>query len=488
MNEQPKRSPRSLSRRGFLLGAGVGLAAGVPGGILGWNALKKHGYLPDAKVESTLKTADSRFTMPGLYPGRVVEVHHPRSVSDEHRIDRPTIKEMIDRGMCELTGADHSSEAFKQFFNKEDVIGIKLNPVGRHNNRRDLPESISNKEVVLEIVRNLREIGVPGKNIVLFERYATEFVQAGYTSLLSERGMEGVRWCASAAAYNDQQVAINGIENPDAHSPELLHHVVGYDPDSFVHMGFASDDHSRNDDRRFRSHLSAIVTRMVDKIITIPVLKDHRSAGVTLSLKNMSHGMNNNVARSHLSGIAHGQPDSKAYSIVGPNQCNTFIPAAVNQPLLKQKATLHILDGLIGVYEGGPGNWNKSWGTWRHKSLFFATDPVALDHIGWDIIDAKRLQVGLPRVGEMGKHLFTNERRAAMAMANFAGTNFANAMPLYMSEAFVRGAGDSESFDRRTPEHIILAGLIGLGVYDLKRPEGAPADTPTICYQRIKLG
>ena len=35
---------------------------------------------------------------------------------------------------------------------------------------------------------------------------------------------------------------------------------------------------------------------MVDKIVTLPVLKDHRSAGVTLSLKNMSHGMNNNVS------------------------------------------------------------------------------------------------------------------------------------------------------------------------------------------------
>src|SRR5213078_3263313 len=138
-------------------------------------------------------------------------------------------------------------------------------------------------------------------------------------------------------------------------------------------------------DRRFRSHLSNIVTRMVNKIITIPCLKDHRSAGVTLSIKNMSHGMNNNVARSHLAGLYRlGNHTS------GPNQCNTFIPAAVLQPALRQKATLHILDGLIGVYEGGPGAWNRTWATWRHKGLFFATDPVALDLVGWDVIDAKR--------------------------------------------------------------------------------------------------
>src|ERR1700676_3470358 len=100
-----------------------------------------------------------------------------------------------------------------------------------------------------------------------------------------------------------------------------------------------------------------MVTRMVDQIITLPVLKDHRSAGVTLSLKNMSHGMNNICARSHLERIAYGLSGPARF--MGPNQCNTFIPQAASQTALRQKATLHILDGLIGVYEGGPKNWNK---------------------------------------------------------------------------------------------------------------------------------
>src|SRR5207248_1198708 len=120
-------------------------------------------------------------------------------------------------------------------------------------------------------------------------------------------------------------------------------------PDVFVNMGFASTAHDGKDDRRFRSHVSAIVTRLVDKFVTIPVLKDHRSAGVTLALKNMSHGMNNNVARSHIGGIKRGN------HVSGPNQCNTFIPTCVSQTVIRQKATLHIMDGLIGVYEGGPG-------------------------------------------------------------------------------------------------------------------------------------
>jgi len=42
---------------------------------------------------------------------------------------------------------------------------------------------------------------------------------------------------------------------------------------------------------------------------------------------------------------------------------------------------------------------------------------------------------------------------------------------------FVRGAGDSEVFDRRTPEHVILAAMIGLGEFDLNK----------ITYRRVTL-
>ena len=146
---------------------------------------------------------------------------------------------------------------------------------------------------------------------------------------------------------------------------------------------------SARDDRRFRSHLSLIVTRMVNKIITLPVLKDHRSAGVTLALKNMSHGMNNNVSRSHIGGLYRlGGATS------GPNQCNTFIPTAVAQRPLMEKATLHILDGLIGVYEGGPGNWNRSLGHLAAQVAVLRHRPRRDGHVGWDIIDQKRAEVG----------------------------------------------------------------------------------------------
>jgi uncharacterized protein (DUF362 family) len=367
--------------------------------------------------------------MPGPFRGRVVEVTHPGSVTADNQIRPDAVHAMMNRGMTELTGAEHPADAWRRFFEKDDVVGIKVNPVGYSRNARAVG-SISSPAVLLDVVANLKEIGVKSRNIIVFERYANEFREAGYEQVMTERVMDGVRWYASGSGYDPGQLDITGFDSRAMkrdHDP----HVVGYDPDAFVYMGFSERGYDA-DERRFRSHLSVIVTRMVDKFITIPVLKDHRSAGVTLALKNLSHGLNNNVARSHLGTVYRlGKASS------GPNQCNTFIPLAAGQAAIRQKAVLHILDGLIGVYEGGPGCWNNTWATWRRQSLFFATDPVAMDHVGWDIIDAKRAEEGWLPVARMGQVLDQK----------------------------------GEQFDRRQPEHIILAGTIGLGEFDAGKIE-----------------
>src|SRR5262249_28047309 len=138
-----------------------------------------------------------------------------------------------------------------------------------------------------------------------------------------------------------------------------------------------------------RSHLSNIVSLQVTKVVNVAALKDHASAGITMALKNMSHGFSNNVSRSHL------DADS--------NWCDTFIPTVVSMKKIRQKVVLHIGDGLIGTYDGGPGIWNPHFRTWDYRSLFFATDPVAMDRIGWTVLDAKRASVGLPPLAETGK-------------------------------------------------------------------------------------
>src|ERR1700733_15812308 len=116
---------------------------------------------------------------------------------------------------------------------------------------------------------------------------------------------------------------------------------------NLVHKGY-----DPKDDRNLRSHLGLVVTRRVNKLVMLPVVKDHGSAGVTGALKNMSHGLVNNVARSH------STPDT--------NACNQFIPQVVAHPILRKKCVLQIMDGIRAVYQGGPfaleANRNKRGG------------------------------------------------------------------------------------------------------------------------------
>jgi hypothetical protein len=139
----------------------------------------------------------------------------------------------------------------------------------------------------------------------------------------------------------------------------------------------------------------------------------------------MSHGLVNNVARSHSS------PDT--------NVCNQFIPQVVSHPIIRNKCVLQILDGIKGVFQKGPFGNNPAF-VWEYNALFFATDPVALDHVEWRIIDAKRKEEKLPPVAATGKSALD---------------------PL-----------GTEGFDIRQPQHIALAGNLGLGYFDFDSPLG----------------
>lgn len=458
---------RGITRRGFLLGAAVGAGVAAP---LAWFGAK---HLPHLFHARSPRPTDLKLAMPGPHPGRVVEVHHPRSLTapraPQTRRDnrQELIDRMLDQGIVKLTDGDRTDplESWKKFFARDDVVGIKVNPVGmKANGNGDVVESISSPEIVLALVDRLKQIGIEPRNIIIFERYALEFLRAGYGEMMKANSMDGVRWFASAMEYTDTQLDIEGFDRKrDQFAHEVVKHVAGYDPDVFTVMGFCAPAHDPKDDRRFRSHLSTIVTKMVSKIITIPCLKDHRSAGVTLALKNLSHGMNSNVARSHVADVEYG---FRGQSVLGPNQCNTFIPQAVSQQPLRQKATLHILDGLVGVYEGGPGPWNRTWGTWEQNSLFFATDPVAMDHVGWDIIDRKRAELNWPPVADMGLTHLQRDVHARSELAALGAGNAFGQATLHASAKHFRDGRRSEAFDLRTPQHVCLAGHLGLGVFD----------------------
>ncbi len=347
----------------------------------------------------------SKWAVPGLYPGRVIEVRDPRMIHDGKK-DAQAIQSAMDRGIKALTGATDAVEGWRHFFEPGDVVGIKVVPNGQ-------PFAHSSFEIVLETIAKLIACGVKPRDIFVYDRYRGEFMQAGYHKILPA----DIRW---------------GGLDPDGNQTKLdfpsfaADPIAGFDHEAFVWMDLVPYGDDPKDDRLYRSHLGKLVAQTVNKIVAIPVLKDHGSAGVTGALKNMSHGSVNNVARSHQTPFT--------------NVCNQFIPTMVSHPIIRDKFVLQIMDGIRGVYQGGPFSWEGGKYTWEYNSVFFATDPVALDRIEWDIVDAKRKQEGLPPVAASGKVALDPLKK--------------------------------EGFDVRQPQHIALAGALGLGRFDLKSNKG----------------
>jgi len=124
------------------------------------------------------------------------------------------------------------------------------------------------------------------------------------------------------------------------------------------------------------SYFTKIITREVDKIINIPILKN-AGGSITNAMKNLAFGSVSNTGRLHTS----------LWNDTCAEVC-AFAP-------LRDKVVLNISDGLRGCFNGGPGA-NAQF-ICNYNSLLVSSDPVAMDRIGYDIIAEKRIAEGIQK-------------------------------------------------------------------------------------------
>jgi hypothetical protein len=139
-------------------------------------------------------------------------------------------------------------------------------------------------------------------------------------------------------------------------------------------------------------------------------------------LKNIAYGDFSNVARSHRN------EKTNTFSFIGT--------LATVEPL-RSITTLQVMDGLRGVWHGGPFSPTRKF-RFYPKQMMFGTDPVAIDRLLLDVIDNKRKSEGANSVWDR-----THVKPG-------------------------RGYGDDPNIQRfiREPGHIEYCSKLGLGVYD----------------------
>ena len=312
---------------------------------------------PATNVADALKYERTEFSMPGKYPAKVVKVRHENSIVD-NKIGYDAAYDMLEKGMLELTGELSLKEAWLQFVNVNDRIGLKVNPVAG-------PTLTTSIEVTQAIVKQLEEAGVPKSNIIIWDRRKEQLTEAGFTAEafpgIKIVGTEGPGENGEMYDENDKLYAERMVDTTWYYWADVDGE---YDAETLPYMVNGGK----------YSYFTKIVTQMVDKIINVPILKNAGSS-ITLCLKNLAYGSISNTGRLHKMLWSDTIADVCAF------------------PPLRDKVVLNIVDGIKGCFNGGPGA-NPQFFT-NYKTMLIGTDPVAVDRIGFNIVTKKRIDEGI---------------------------------------------------------------------------------------------
>ena len=289
-----------------------------------------------------LLSALEKGVVPVSFASDVVQCFHEQATSGS-TINEPILQMMVDESVMVLSGIRDVGEAWKSLFpgiTEASVINIKVNCTNRY-----LP---SHPETVNCIVNGLVQMNIGGasfkkNNVIVWDRLDSEMTNCGFTIY----------------AGNDPGTVRCFGSN---------HSGVGYDNGVPLNVNGVT------------SYPSRVLTQMSNYLINLAVLKTHSSANVTLCLKNHFGSVNNASSLQHTSGGSSAIPslNQQIRDVITPNNI--------------QK--LFIVDGLFGLYSGGPtGSPN-----FNPKLLLMSRDIVACDFQGQNVINAERVNHGLSQL------------------------------------------------------------------------------------------
>jgi uncharacterized protein (DUF362 family) len=130
------------------------------------------------------------------------------------------------------------------------------------------------------------------------------------------------------------------------------------------------------------SRFDRVLATQLTALISCSVLKDHGLAGASLTMKNW-YGVVHNPNKLH------------------DDNCAPYIPHLVACPVIHDKLRLNVVDGALAQCHGGPGRVPR-W-AWPYGGFLVSTDPVAVDAVGRQVLEARRLEVGLKPLAAEGR-------------------------------------------------------------------------------------
>jgi uncharacterized protein (DUF362 family) len=279
-------------------------------------------------------------------PGKVVKATRPDSRQANGAYPKPeAAQELFAAAMTALTGKSSLREAMATLLHKDDVVAIKPNGIAG----RKTMKMASSVELVAAVCRAVIDVGVPPEKITIYEQYrdflfATRCITDKETLAPSPELPAGVRF----AVHLNKETEMQDI-------------VVGGVPTKFC--------------KPFTSATA---------VINVGQMKDHSICGFTGAMKNITHGSCLNPHAFH----AH---------TASPQIAHLYA-----QEVVRTRVALHVIDAFQVIYDEGPIDVNPRRRV-PHDSVYVSTDPVALDVIGWELVEKLRKDNGLPTLQQAGR-------------------------------------------------------------------------------------
>lgn len=263
-------------------------------------------------------------------------------------VDQAVVNEMLDQGVMNLAGTSSATQAWQSLipdYAPGKAIAIKVN----FNNAHSCEETDTNIDALIHpvnaIVGGLKQMGVAEADIWVYDA----------TRLIPSRFVDG-------CLYPGIQYFGTGCQNRATFNSD--------DPDATVVFSSPGAVNQKITD----------VLVNATYLINIPIMKKHGGAGITLSFKN------------HLGSIPH---PNRLHAYLGPGAPhytpghNPMVDIHSN-PHVGPKTRLVVGEGLFGnrrTNTSSPEPWSTFGGA--PNSLFFAVDPVAIDCVMCDFLEAE---------------------------------------------------------------------------------------------------
>ena len=273
-------------------------------------------------------------------------------------VNQAVVDLMTDNGMMDLTGTNTRADAWHAIIpsytaGQNVAIKINLNNASCYDDHQvidALPQPVNS------VILGLKSIGVPENNIWVYD-----VTNGWHSGAMPSRLVNKV-----TALYPGVQFHSNDGGCSTA---------LGYSATQKVHFNVPPGRTITD-----RPICNALVQSAY--LINMPIMKKHGMAGVTLGFKN------------HFGSINHCEYVHWSVELGDGNYLSTYsgLVDIYNNTHFKDKTVLTIGDGLYGARVDNYSEVPSPWPTFDDQSpnsLFFSRDPVAIDCVMYDFLDAE---------------------------------------------------------------------------------------------------